>query len=141
MGQIPNKNVSDSSVDLDKIQPKSVSDLDGINFENEMSQPDPAKPLMVNSIDKQQMQAALDKEMEINQSPGDNILQTVQGVRDQYMQIEDNLRALTSKGSDLSSVDLMQLQFEVMQLSYMNELSSKAVDKTNNMAQTLMRNQ
>jgi hypothetical protein len=139
---IPGSGIGNDFADLNKVQPKpNVSDFDRIQFESEVNQVDPVQIPSINLVDLQQEQAALDTESKIKTSPGDDILQTVQGVRDQYMQIENNLKSLTSKGSDLSSADLMQLQFEVMQLSYMNELSSKAVDKTNNIAQTLMRNQ
>jgi hypothetical protein len=140
VGQAATKNINNDLANLDKIQPKSeMSDLDRINFESEVNQVNPVQNPDIIRVDRQQERAAIN--MNIKVSPGDNILQTVQGVRDQYLQIENNLKSITSKGNDLTSSDLMQLQFEVMQLSYMNELSSKAVDKTNNIAQTLMRNQ
>ncbi|MDR2735551.1 MAG: hypothetical protein LBB20_01770 [Puniceicoccales bacterium] len=121
----------------------AVSDLERMQFENglQLDNLNATDLLKIQTQDILQQQAALDPNLKVNTTPGDNIIQTVQNVRDQYMQIENNIKSITSKGSDLSSADLMQLQFEVMQLSYMNELSSKAVDKMNNIGQTLMRNQ
>ena len=74
-------------------------------------------------------------------SPADGIVNSIQGVRDQFLKIQHNLEALAQKGQDFSSADLFQMQYDVMQLSYINEISSKTADKTSQGAQTLFRNQ
>jgi hypothetical protein len=74
-------------------------------------------------------------------TPGDGVLNTVQSVRDQFMKIQNHVETLVNKKQDFSTSDLMALQYEVMQLTYLNELSSKVADKTSQGAQTLFRNQ
>lgn len=74
-------------------------------------------------------------------TPGEGIVNSIQSVRDQFLKIQGNLEALTTKGQDFSSADLFQMQYDVMQLSYINEISSKTADKTSQGAQTLFRNQ
>ncbi|MDR1435044.1 MAG: EscI/YscI/HrpB family type III secretion system inner rod protein [Puniceicoccales bacterium] len=75
------------------------------------------------------------------QTPGGGVLNTIQSVRDQCLKIQHNVEALAAKKQDFSSADLVQMQYDVMQLSYINELSSKTADKTSQGAQTLFRNQ
>jgi hypothetical protein len=74
-------------------------------------------------------------------TPTDGVLNSVQSVRDQYMKIQNRIEALAKSGKDFSSTDLMRMQYDVMQLTYINELSSKTADKTSQGAQTLFRNQ
>lgn len=74
-------------------------------------------------------------------TPTDGIVNSIQSVRDQFLKIQHNLESLAQKGQDFSSADLFQMQYDVMQLSYINEISSKTADKTSQGAQTLFRNQ
>jgi hypothetical protein len=76
-----------------------------------------------------------------SKTPGDGILNSMQAVRDQFMEIEHCIKSLISRKQDFSTADLMKLQYHVMQLTYINELSSKTADKTSQAAQTLFRNQ
>lgn len=76
-----------------------------------------------------------------NVTPGEGIVQSIQSVRDKFLEIENNVRMLAQKGTDFSSADLFQMQYDVMQLTYLNELSSKTADKTSQGIQTLFRNQ
>jgi hypothetical protein len=74
-------------------------------------------------------------------TPGDGILTSIQSVRDIFMEIESSVQSLVAKKQDFTTVDLMKMQYLVMQLTYVNELSSKVADKTSQGAQTLFRNQ
>jgi hypothetical protein len=74
-------------------------------------------------------------------TPTKGIANSIQSVRDKFMEIQHNIEVLVSKKEDFSSVDLMKMQYDVMQLSYLNELSSKTADKVSQGAQTLFRNQ
>jgi hypothetical protein len=75
------------------------------------------------------------------QTPGAKVVDSIQSVRDQFMRIQHNVMQLVKKRNDLSMADLMGLQYEVMQLAYLNELSSKVSDKLSQGIQTLFRNQ
>ncbi|MDR1907188.1 MAG: EscI/YscI/HrpB family type III secretion system inner rod protein [Puniceicoccales bacterium] len=74
-------------------------------------------------------------------TPGEGVLNSIQSVRDKFMEIQHNIENLVAKKDDFSSADLMKMQYDVMQLAYLNELSSKTADKTSQGAQTLFRNQ
>ncbi|MDR1590924.1 MAG: hypothetical protein LBR92_02930 [Puniceicoccales bacterium] len=74
-------------------------------------------------------------------TPSGKIVHAVQSVRDQFLTIQSRVEALCSKKADFSSADLLEMQYHVMQLAYLNELSSKVADKTSQGAQTLFRNQ
>ena len=73
-------------------------------------------------------------------TPMDKVLNTVQTVQDKFAEIEAHVNDFISKG-DIKTADLFMLQYDIMQLSYINELSSKTADKTSNGIQTLFRNQ
>ncbi|MDR2372311.1 MAG: hypothetical protein LBD60_04140 [Puniceicoccales bacterium] len=74
-------------------------------------------------------------------TPSQGVVSSIQSVRDKFMEIQHNVEAFASKKEDLSSGDLLKMQVDVMQLAYLNELSSKVADKTSQGAQTLFRNQ
>lgn len=74
-------------------------------------------------------------------TPSKGIINSIQSVRDKFMEIQHNIEILAKKKEDLSSTDLMKMQYNITQLAYLNELSSKAADKTSQGAQTLFRNQ
>jgi outer membrane lipoprotein SlyB len=74
-------------------------------------------------------------------TPSGGVVRAIQSVRDKFLEIQHRVTVLCSKGTDFSSVDLMRMQYDVMQLAYLNELSSKTADKTSQGLQTLFRNQ
>jgi hypothetical protein len=74
-------------------------------------------------------------------TPPNGILNAIQGVRDQVDKIMNNIKTLVGKKEDLSAADLMEMQYDVMQLAFINEFASKTADKTSQGAQTLFRNQ
>ncbi|MDR0590587.1 MAG: EscI/YscI/HrpB family type III secretion system inner rod protein [Puniceicoccales bacterium] len=74
-------------------------------------------------------------------TPGEGVLNSIQEVRDYIRKIENKVESLVSRKQDFAAADLMELQYLVMQLTYINELSSKTADKTSQGAQTLFRNQ
>lgn len=74
-------------------------------------------------------------------SPTQGILDSIQSVRDVFKGITKKIDYLSSRGHDPTSKDLLEMQFLVLQLSYVNELSSKVSDKTSQGLQTLFRNQ
>lgn len=74
-------------------------------------------------------------------SPTQGILDSIQSVRDVFRAITHRIDYLSSRGADPTSKDLLEMQFLVLQLSYVNELSSKVSDKTSQGLQTLFRNQ
>jgi hypothetical protein len=74
-------------------------------------------------------------------TPAKGIVNSIQSVRDKFMEIQHNIEGFVNKKEDFSGVDLMKMQYDVMQLAYLNELSSKTADKTSQGAQTLFRNQ
>jgi hypothetical protein len=57
-----------------------------------------------------------------------------------FDKILGNISDLVGKGN-LSMADLIQVQFQLTQLSYMNDLSAKTADKVSQGVQTLFRNQ
>jgi hypothetical protein len=74
-------------------------------------------------------------------SPGESIVDSIQSVRKQYETILGKVQEWSKKKEDLSIGDLLDMQFHVMQLAYLNEFSSKVADKSSQGAQTLFRNQ
>jgi hypothetical protein len=74
-------------------------------------------------------------------TPSDGVLNSIQSVQDKFNEIHHDIKILVEKKEDFSSTDLMKMQYNVMQLTYLNELSSKTADKTSQGAQTLFRNQ
>jgi hypothetical protein len=76
-----------------------------------------------------------------SRTPGEGILNSIQAVRNEIMEIERTVVGLMSRKQDFSTADLMKMQYHVMQLTYINELSSKTADKASQGAQTLFRNQ
>ncbi|UPA28771.1 MAG: hypothetical protein LW808_001755 [Verrucomicrobiota bacterium] len=77
----------------------------------------------------------------VQSSPTQGILDSIQSVRDVFKGITRRINYLSANGRDPSSKDLLEMQFLVLQLSYVNELSSKVSDKTSQGLQTLFRNQ
>lgn len=60
--------------------------------------------------------------------------------RQSFDEITGNIADLVSRGN-ISMGDLFSVQFQLMQLGYMNDLSSKTADKLSQGFQTLFRNQ
>jgi hypothetical protein len=74
-------------------------------------------------------------------TPGDGVLSTIQNLRNKFREIQHSVENLVKSKQDFTTADLMKMQYDVMQLAYLNELSSKTADKTSQGAQTLFRNQ
>jgi hypothetical protein len=68
------------------------------------------------------------------------MLGPLQDFRVNFDKIVGNVGTMASRG-DISMADLMQIQFQFTQLSYMNDLSAKVSDKISSGMQTLFRNQ
>ncbi|MDR1366759.1 MAG: hypothetical protein LBJ13_02520 [Puniceicoccales bacterium] len=76
-------------------------------------------------------------------TPGEGVYNTAQEMRDAYNNIINSIDQLMANkdGSNFTTADLLTLQMYVMQLAFINEVSSKVADKTGQCAQTLFRNQ
>ena len=74
-------------------------------------------------------------------TPKQAVTNSIQRIQDQFAEIEAHLTELTNKGQDLATEDLIMLQYDLLQLNYVCEMSTKTADKTSNAAQTLFRNQ
>lgn len=74
-------------------------------------------------------------------TPKQAVTNSIQRIQDQFAEIESHLTELTSKGQDLGTEDLLMMQYDLLQLNYVCEMSTKTADKTSNAAQTLFRNQ
>ncbi|MDR1456743.1 MAG: hypothetical protein LBI34_01650 [Puniceicoccales bacterium] len=70
----------------------------------------------------------------------DRILQPLYEYRQGFSEITANISVLASNGN-ISMADLFSVQFQLVQLGYMNDLMSKTADKLSQGAQTLFRNQ
>ncbi|MDR0428832.1 MAG: hypothetical protein LBG86_02215 [Puniceicoccales bacterium] len=60
--------------------------------------------------------------------------------RQHFDAIADNIANIVSNGSMYIS-EMFQVQYQLTQMAYMNDLSSKSADKLSQAAQTLFRNQ
>jgi hypothetical protein len=70
----------------------------------------------------------------------EKILNPLKEFRANFDKIIGNIGGIVGRG-DLGMKDLMQIQFQLTQLSYMNDLSAKTADKLSQGIQTLFRNQ
>jgi phage-related protein len=68
------------------------------------------------------------------------MLAPLQDFRANFDKIVANVGDMVNRGN-ISMADLMQIQFQFTQLSYMNDLSAKVSDKVSSGVQTLFRNQ
>jgi hypothetical protein len=80
-------------------------------------------------------------ELVYSNTPARGLLDSIQSVRDQFMELQRYIEEWHIHGANVSMNELMRVQFYVQQLAYLNELSSKVADKTSQGAQTLFRNQ
>ncbi|MDR0418424.1 MAG: EscI/YscI/HrpB family type III secretion system inner rod protein [Puniceicoccales bacterium] len=139
------------SVGGEKISPDALLIDDGVvpafgrskEFQNVMN-PNVMNPNLVNSVGSSVGRNGFWKPKPVQRvTPGEGVLNMVQNARDAYKEIEKSINKLTidKNGANFSTANLMELQWQVMQLSYINELSSKVADKTSQGAQTLFRNQ
>ncbi|MDR1435941.1 MAG: hypothetical protein LBI39_01905 [Puniceicoccales bacterium] len=69
-----------------------------------------------------------------------NILRPLGSFRKKLNAIVDNIVGIVGKG-DITMKELIQIQYQLTQLAYMNDVSSKTADKLGQGAQTLFRNQ
>ena len=74
-------------------------------------------------------------------TPKEAVMNSIQNVQDKFQEIETHLAQMTYKNQDFSSQDLLMIQYDLLQLNYICELSTKTADKSSNAAQTLFRNQ
>ncbi|MDR3317106.1 MAG: hypothetical protein LBS68_03525 [Puniceicoccales bacterium] len=70
----------------------------------------------------------------------DKILAPLGEFRSNFDQILNNIGGIVNKGQ-IGMADLFQIQFQLTQLSYMNDLTAKTADKISQGMQTLFRNQ
>lgn len=68
------------------------------------------------------------------------ILEPLTEFRHGFDRIMGNIGKIVAKGN-MGMKDLLQIQFQLVQLAYMNDISSKTADKLSQGVQTLFRNQ
>lgn len=68
------------------------------------------------------------------------IIQPLSEFRRSFDRIIGNIGDIATRGN-MSMADLFQIQFQLTQLAYMNDLSAKTADKLSQGVQTLFRNQ
>jgi hypothetical protein len=97
--------------------------------------------VIFSQVNGTQMGAANGIKLQQSETPGKSLVDSIQSVRDCYLTIQDRINTQMVSGSKMTSASLLEMQFLVMQLAYVNELSSKVADKTSQGLQTLFRNQ
>lgn len=77
-----------------------------------------------------------------NVTPVQGVTNTMQEVRDYVLAIQKRVEVcLQNPGQNMTSKALLELQYLVQQLAFVNEVASKTADKTSQGLQTLFRNQ
>ncbi len=76
-------------------------------------------------------------------APGDQILQGIEKIRESHEAHVNNINEiLESKGNEpLSVQEALTLQYELIQLNFQQELTSKGADKSSQAVQSVLRNQ
>lgn len=93
---------------------------------------------------QQTVQETANVELEPSQKTmGDSLLEGIERSRTAYEGHISNINEMVNKasGEEMTSSELMKMQFELMELNMQQDLTSKVADKSSQGVQTLFRNQ